>query len=308
MPKPQPQLDETALSYADLIKVVPDAAVAEIAANLVKDQGMYMDTLQQPSTHTHGTTMLYDRDESPMISIKLTPENARSIIIDDISEGIDGDMMEKIEELGLPQNEVAMKIGNIIFGETGLKGVDEFSYQLSDSLGYNAWSDNGEDDMVENDGGEGEWMLDNIANRITETRDEIETPQPIPQQEELKKQNELRKQYFYLAGVGKHLKNLLERSPISVAQYRRIIDYYNDATKGTGLEDAYISWDSDWRPDYDYDVVKNIFNWMVNPLSYLKDNPGIKVNLLEYEKEHGKIPRQYDLPGFRYKTKTHKGG
>ena len=308
MPRLQ-QFDEMALSYADLIRVVPDAAVTEIAANLLKDQGMTLDSVK-PLHYTYGMLFLYDRDESPMVSLKLTQENARGTIVDEINECIDSEMLEQIENMDLERNEVAEKIGAIIIDSVNsdLPGISGFVQNLEETMGHDAWDNNSEDNMVMDDGGEGEWMLDNIANRITEIRDEIETPQPMPSHEELKKQNDLRRQYFYLAGIGKHLKNLLERHPISVAQYRRIIEYYNDAVKDTGMEEAYISWDRDWRGDFDCDVVKNIFKWMVNPISYLKDNLGIRINLVEYEKEHGKIPRQFDLPGIpRYKKPKKEG-
>lgn len=286
--KKQPQIDETAMSYTDLISVLPEGTVDEVSKNLVKDQmesspPFFMQAGE--GLYTRGSVGIYGADDKYFdVQIEVPVEIGKKIINQEIEWDIDESIEEQIEMLGLNKDEIVEKIGLFILSNVNrMPLLHNNACQLFDLIGYDAWNDGvGE---IGGDGGLADYMIENLDKEIASAGDV--------------------KIKFRLQGVKKHIESLLKS--FTIQSYKSAMDIYNSALEDIRQNFHDVSWDRNFETRIETEAIKTVFDYLVNPASYLRDNPEIRINLIEYEQQYGKLPRQPQLPGMIYETTKETG-
>jgi hypothetical protein len=268
-----PSIDETKIPAQMLFRILPEDAINELAKSLLSDifnAPPPFFTQAGEDLYTHGNVNIglgNDGYESANIttSIEIGKDAVDSVISHMISNS---DKEIEIESLG-DKDEVINKVGLFILSNVNdMSDLHEFACGLFSEIGALAYYR-----------GDGDIDAGGISSYINET---INT--------KLEKVASI-KEKFYWQGVKKHINEVLKSEKITVV--KRVIEIFNDVIGG----DDGISVEDSVDISYEQHVIDDVIEYLLNPIKFLRDNSDLIINLTAYENEHGKLPRQPELPG-----------
>jgi hypothetical protein len=271
-------VDESQIKVKDLARILPDEVLAEMAKNLVGDimqaaPPMFWNGGED--LYTHGNVVFYTDNNSFYAQMTVPVESGRETVNLIVGWGLSKEAEETLEELGLEKDKMIEQIGLFILSNVnGESSLHEYAVNLFDEIGTDAFS-----------GGQGEVDTGELIAYVEEEIGEI-----IGRTPDIKGK-------FYWQGVLKHTQALLNSG--KVPNVKSAIEVFNEAIKNSQNEITYYN---DADRDFDEQVVEDVFNYLVNPISFFKANPDMIINLTAYEQQYGKSQRQPELPGIEQDT------
>jgi hypothetical protein len=268
-----PPIDETKIPAQMLFRILPEDAINELAKSLLSDISnapppFFM--IAGEDLYTHGDIDVgLGNDGYESANIITSVEIGKDAVDTIISHMIgNSDREVEIESLG-DKDDVINKVGLFIISNINdMSDLHEFAINLFREIGALAYYR-----------GDGEIEISGIGTYIYET---IEA--------KLEKVVNI-KEKFYWQGVKQHFDALLKSNKI--VDVKRAIEIFNDVTGG----DDSISVEDSVDVDYEQQVIDDVIEYFLYPIKFLRDNPDLIINLTAYENEHGKLPRQPELPG-----------
>lgn len=279
-----PKIDESNISVAELKRILPEDVLGEVAQNLINDimksappfhttGGNDLYTLGSHTVHGGGDNFIY-------LQVTVPEEFGKGRATDIVEMDLDIDLENSIEELGFNKEEMIEKITLFILANiNGESDMHNYSCALRDNIGEYAF-----------DKGEGETDSSEILDAMESNIDY------------LIKNAESQTEIYHLRGLKIHIKSTITDR---VSDINDAVELHNEVMNE--LKHDYNS-AIDLRTGYGYDgaetdanVVNKVFEWLVNPLEYINQNQDMRFNLIQYESQYGKLPRQPELPGIEAK-------